>query len=188
VPVPRASTVRTGGFTLVELLAVVIVLSILAAVVVPSFAGAGEDAKVSTLRADLARLRAAIERYAAEHGARVPGVVKATDGASPPPSAGACAAAALAQLTQYTNAAGAASGTPGGAFVHGPYLRGDAFPANPFLVGAEAGELVCDTTESDLTAAPTADGSSGWKLYVRTGRLVANDATVLSGGRSTLGF
>ena len=56
------------GFTLVELLIVVIILSILAAIVVPQFASSTTDAKFSALDTNLGSLRAATELYYQQHG------------------------------------------------------------------------------------------------------------------------
>ncbi|MEQ8659776.1 MAG: prepilin-type N-terminal cleavage/methylation domain-containing protein, partial [Gammaproteobacteria bacterium] len=60
---------RTGGFTLVELLIVVIILAILAAIVVPQFSSATDDAKLSSLDTTLANVRAAVDLYYQQHGA-----------------------------------------------------------------------------------------------------------------------
>ena len=177
-----------GGFTLVELLVVVIILATLAALVVPSFGASGEDAKVSALRTDLSRLRRVVGRYAAEHGGRVPGAVQPGDGRTPPPNGASCRNAVLSQLFRYTDARGVASNTPGGAFRYGPYITKGQLPANPFMTGDAAAAILCDLVTTDLSATPTADGTTGWKLYVVTGRLVPNDATVLSDGRGTVGF
>ena len=43
-------TQNKNGFTLVELLIVVIILAVLAAIVVPQFGSSTEDAKISTLK------------------------------------------------------------------------------------------------------------------------------------------
>ena len=51
------------GFTLVELLIVVIILAIVAAIVVPQFASSTEDANVSSLDTTLVNMRTAIELY-----------------------------------------------------------------------------------------------------------------------------
>jgi general secretion pathway protein G len=54
---------RKGGFTLVEIMVVVIVIGILAATIIPKFMGATHDAKVATAKANIADLEAALERY-----------------------------------------------------------------------------------------------------------------------------
>lgn len=51
------------AFTLVELLIVVAILGILAAIAVPKFTDAGNEARTSATRAQLATLRSQIEIY-----------------------------------------------------------------------------------------------------------------------------
>ncbi|GAB4382517.1 MAG: hypothetical protein Kow0022_00200 [Phycisphaerales bacterium] len=65
-----------AGFTLVEILVVVIILGILAALVMPQFAGAVEDAEVETTRHELYKLRRALEVYKAVNNNELPNVVE----------------------------------------------------------------------------------------------------------------
>ncbi len=51
------------GFTLVEILIVVVILGILAAIVIPQFTNASSEAKQSSLRSNLQTLRSQIELY-----------------------------------------------------------------------------------------------------------------------------
>lgn len=57
-----------GGFTLVEVLIVVVVLGILAAVVVPQFATAADDAKGGNLASQLSVIQNQLELYKARNG------------------------------------------------------------------------------------------------------------------------
>jgi general secretion pathway protein G len=95
-----------AGFTLVELLIVVIILGILAAVVIPQFNTAAAESKEAALASNLATIRQAVELYKVQHNDSFPGSTIVT------------------QLTTTTDASGA-SGSK-----YGPYLR-NAFPANP---------------------------------------------------------
>jgi len=61
----RNSTSR--GFTLVEILIVVIILGILAAIVIPQFANASSDARTTNLRTSLANVRNQIEIFKTQH-------------------------------------------------------------------------------------------------------------------------
>jgi general secretion pathway protein G len=61
------------GFTLVELLIVLIVLGIIAAVVVPTFQSYTRQAKEAIAKDHLRTLRAIIEIYAAKNGGVAPG-------------------------------------------------------------------------------------------------------------------
>jgi general secretion pathway protein G len=56
------------GFTLVELLLVVTILGILAAVVVVNFAGQGEETRRNTTRASIAAIGTAIQAYEVRMG------------------------------------------------------------------------------------------------------------------------
>ncbi len=67
------------GFTLVELMIVVIIVGILAAVAIPMYQGATERAKASEAVAALGTIRGALRVYYAEHGTYVNGSF--TDGA-----------------------------------------------------------------------------------------------------------
>ncbi|MCS7336904.1 MAG: type II secretion system GspH family protein [Verrucomicrobiae bacterium] len=67
VPEPRA-------FTLLELLVVIAVIALLAALVLPTLARAKEKAKVLKVHAELYGIGLALQMYADDHGGRVPPV------------------------------------------------------------------------------------------------------------------
>jgi len=58
---------KRSGFTLVEILIVVVILGILAAIVIPQFTEASTEAKLSSLCTDLQTLRSQIELYKIQH-------------------------------------------------------------------------------------------------------------------------
>lgn len=103
------------GFTLVEILIVVVILGILAAIVIPQFSQASTEARESSLSSNLQAIRSQIELYKIQHNDVLP----------------ADAAALTAGLTTQTGWNGAAwvdlatSGT-----AYGPYMK--KVPANPF--------------------------------------------------------
>jgi general secretion pathway protein G len=101
------------GFTLVEILIVVIVLGILAAIVVPQFTDASTDAKLSALKTNLQIVRGQIQLYRVQHNETNPALDTFTD-----------------QMTKASKADGttAAPGTAG--FNLGPYLQ--SIPNNPY--------------------------------------------------------
>ncbi|MCZ6697395.1 MAG: type II secretion system protein [Planctomycetota bacterium] len=96
------------AFTLVELLIVVVILGILAAVVVPQFSDASGDAQLSSLSTNLQTIRGQIELYRLQHNSSYP-----TSNAT-----------LVTQLTTQTDISGG-SGTD-----YGPYLM--SMPNNPF--------------------------------------------------------
>jgi len=63
----RAIRTHKSGFTLVEILIVVIILGILAAIVIPQFTNASEDARKSSLTSQLQTLRSQVELYKLQH-------------------------------------------------------------------------------------------------------------------------
>jgi len=61
-----------SGFTLVEILIVVVILGILAAIVIPQFTDASTEAKFSSLRTDLQTMRSQLELYKIQHTDSLP--------------------------------------------------------------------------------------------------------------------
>ncbi len=62
----RDNNVAHRGFTLIEILIVVVILGILSAIIIPQFTDASEDANDATVRNQLQTLRGAIELYRLE--------------------------------------------------------------------------------------------------------------------------
>jgi len=54
---------KRAGFTLVEIMVVVVILGILAATIIPKFIGATGEAKVGAAKADIANMENALERF-----------------------------------------------------------------------------------------------------------------------------
>ncbi len=63
LPNARRSGTRQRGFTLVELMVVMLIISILLAIAVPSYISAIRSAREAALRQDLHTMRDAIEQY-----------------------------------------------------------------------------------------------------------------------------
>ena len=160
-----------SGFTLMEILIVVILLGILAMVVVPQITISSEDTKASTLQSNLGQLRSLLEIYYAQHNESYPGEIDHTDGVGAPSDA---AAAFVNQLTWYTKASGEASKSDKTNFQLGPYIKANSLPPNPFN---NSTAIVIDNSTTDLTArtVAAADETSGYKFFTITGVLIACD-------------
>jgi len=160
-----------SGFTLMEILIVVILLGILAMVVVPQITISSEDTKVSTLQSNLGQMRSLLEIYYAQHSETYPGEIDDADGAGAPTDA---AAAFVNQLTLYTKASGAASKTDKDTYPLGPYIKGTSLPPNPFN---NKNNVIVDNNVDDLTARTLSSGDDqfGYKFFVKTGVLIASD-------------
>ncbi|MFQ5601361.1 MAG: type IV pilin protein [Candidatus Krumholzibacteriia bacterium] len=158
------------GFTLVELLVVVIILGILAAVVVPQFTDHTNDARLATLDTNLAELRNAVELYYHQHNGRYPGQTDSNSGAEPAADASTSFAE---QLTMYTDVNGVTSATRDDTYKYGPYLRRDELPTNPFT---GSNSLLADASVNSL-GTDIFDGGSAWKFAVQIGKLIANDSS-----------
>jgi len=103
---------RRTGFTLVEILIVVVILGILAALVVPQFTSAGEQTRENSVKMDLFRIRQQIEIYKQQHG-DLPSLAHFAE-----------------QMTKATNSAGVVGEVGEEGFLLGPYLRD--IPRNPY--------------------------------------------------------
>ena len=59
----RPSRRQPAGFTLIEMMVVVVVIGVLAAMIIPNFMGTTHDAKVSAAKGSVAELESAVERF-----------------------------------------------------------------------------------------------------------------------------
>jgi type II secretion system protein G len=71
--VVKLSVKSVAGFSLVELMIVVAILGILAAIVIPQYTNQSQKAKEAAAKENLRILRDAIERYALKHNGVPPG-------------------------------------------------------------------------------------------------------------------
>ena len=137
------------GFSLIELVIVVVILGLISAMAIPRMTRGAGNAGRATLKGDLAVLRGAIELYRAEHEGGFP---SATTIAS--------------QLTSFTKIDGTDPQTTADVAagrVYGPYMS----KIPPLPVGAKKGKTGIDT----------ADGATvGWIYTAASGTIAANCA------------
>ena len=158
----HSRALRTKGFTLVELLIVVIILAILAAIVVPQFVASTDDAKLAALDSNLRNIRSAIALYNQQHGeypaANGDGTALANT-----------EAAFISQLTTFTTADGDSSATKDATHIYGPYLTRSSMPADPIMNVSTV--TVGNAGSLPLTATVT---TGGWLFDTVTGQFVMN--------------
>jgi general secretion pathway protein G len=153
---------KNTGFTLVEILIVVIILGILAAIVIPQFTEASNDARVSASISDLQTVRSQIELYKVQHLDAKPGSIVAADG-----SVTWTIENFKVQLMGKTDKLGNPSVAAGAL---GPYLQ--KFPANPFST-TEALSVAVVEVAADPTDTVVASGE-GWWFNPTTGNFGVN--------------
>ena len=149
-------TVRKGGFTLVEILIVVIILGILAAIVIPQFTSASQDARKNSLTSQLQTLRSQLELYKLQHLDQLPTTLV---GSTPDWTQ-------LVNKTDNTGATGTSTAYP-----FGPYLQ--SAPTNP-LNGANA--MLVVTADQTLGAAVTGGSNKGFIINSSNGKVWGTSA------------
>ena len=154
-----------SGFTLVEILIVVVILGILAAIVIPQFTGASTEAKESSLVSNLQSIRSQIELFKIQHNDLLPGETMDAIGTKTAADAVSFVNAMCLKTDQY-----GVEGT-GDTFRFGPYMK--KLPVNPF--SNATGETVVGTDLADDGAMVavgaskliTGGSASGWHfVYV----------------------
>ena len=140
---------KNSGFTLVEILIVVVILGILAAIVIPQFTQASTEARESSLASNLQTMRSQIELYKIQHSDDLPGL----GGLS-----------FIEALTQKSDI----NGDTGTAF--GPYLL--KIPVNPFATGTDPTTATAFTVTG---AAGTVGAANHWHFNTALSTLHAND-------------
>lgn len=175
---------KTKGFTLVELLIVVIILAILAAIVVPQFSAATTDAQESALDSNLSALRSAVELYKVQHGNSYPGALASNGGTCTAVKGTGLANSSQAfmdHLLLASDGNGNTCSIPDTTFRFGPYLR-KGIPADPITQkGSVVAEIV--TTATGAPIAPSA-ATGGWAYDTVSGQIVMNSNAVDSKGRA----
>jgi general secretion pathway protein G len=155
---------RQAGFTLVEILIVVIILGILAAIVIPQFATASEDARRNSLQSLLQTLRSQIELYRLQHlDENPPGLDTAglRDGS-----------VAWAEMIVKTDKDHTLN--PSGLF--GPYLQ--AMPVNLISTNLPADSVDVFVVTADVTpGGASGAGSAGWVFNRNNGKIWATSKT-----------
>lgn len=153
---------QARAFTLIEILVVVVLLGVIAAIVVPAIGRTANGARETTLAMNLNLLRRFIPVYTSQHKEVPPGYPDG-DTSSPP-----TAEAFIAQAKLASNGDGrtAERGTPG--YTLGPYLS--KIPANPFN-RLETLQVLAD--DEDFPALP--DNNNGWVYKAVTGEIRAGN-------------
>jgi general secretion pathway protein G len=146
---------RSSGFTLVEILIVVIILGILAAIVIPQFTNASQDARKNSLTSQLQTIRSQLSLASLQH----------LDLPSPDLKNGG--STSWDQLTVKTDN----QYNTGSLATFGPYLNNP--PVNSLNGGTEV-LVVSGTTDPAWDSAVTGAGSfTGWVFYPDTGKIYA---------------
>lgn len=167
----RDPRVLAKGFTLAEVVIVVIILGLLAVLVVPHLSTAANAEREASLRDDLHFLRTQVMVYQAQHNGIAPGYPDGDVTAQP------SQAVFVEQMTMYTDEAGNTSRTPSDVFKYGPYLQ--RIPKNTLNNNSNIRFVRPD---SDFPR--QAKGLDGWLYQPTTGTIAANvEGTDLYGVR-----
>jgi len=152
---PWRARIRQGeraekAFTLVEILIVVVILGILAAIAIPQFSEASSQARLNSLLGNLQTVRSQIELYKVQHGDLLPGQ------------------AAFGGNVTEADFVDTLMNDP----VYGSYLQ--RFPVNPYIADpSQRGAITC---VNDVSVLPTGGEGTGWWFNAATGEFRACSA------------
>jgi len=158
------------AFTLVEVLAVTVLLGILAAIVIPSVASSSTSAKGSALAVDLKLLRRFVLVYKGQHLEVAPGYPNGNTSETPTEDA------FVAQATLSSNAQGQTQPVGTSGFNRGPYMS--RIPVNPFN---EKSTFQMLSDDEDFPA--DADDTVGWIYKAATSEIRAGNSGSDSNGK-----
>jgi len=161
---------KARAFTLIEVLAVTVLLGVIAAIVIPAVANSGTAAKESALATDLQLLRRFILVYKAQHLEVAPGYPDGNTSAAPTEQA------FVDQATKASKATGETADTGTSGFNRGPYLS--KIPVNPFN-DKDTVQMLADG--ADFSA--DADDSHGWIYKAETGEIRPDNTGSNSSGK-----
>lgn len=146
------------AFTLVEILIVVVILGILAAIVIPQFTSASEEAQVGNVQTQLQTIRSQIELFRVRNNGKPPVLVGDTD------------TTAFVDFLRGTNASNAAlrvansQGNQQQVYMRTPAVN----PRNRSFIVAESANPVTDAAAEEAVA-----GGPGWFYNSDTGEFAA---------------
>ena len=161
---------RIAGFTLIEVIIVIVILGILAAVAAPQFVGSTHDAEEAILKEILMNWRNVIQRYYHEHESTYPGAVRGNGSGVPTADPDQAETANRRQLKKYTNKVGGVSVVLDRVnYPYGPYFPGK-LPENP-MNGRKLVKVVDTASPID---ASLIDDTTGWVYSKVTGEIRAN--------------
>ncbi|MBI9017445.1 MAG: prepilin-type N-terminal cleavage/methylation domain-containing protein [Phycisphaerae bacterium] len=138
---------KANAFTLVEILIVVIIIGILAAIVIPQFSSAAMESQEAMMMENLRVMRTQISIYRAQHDGMAPGYK----------GANLSEQNFIDQLTKFTDQNGNVDESKSDVFRYGPYLS--VIPENP-LTKASAVQVIQNA--DDMPAEPTGGNEIGW--------------------------
>ncbi len=149
-----------SGFTLVEILIVVVIMGILAAIVVPQFSQSSDDARFTSAIQNLQSMRGQVDLYRNQHEGRLPGDTTDSDDDT----------TFRDQMILPTNELGDRGAFGSVSFPYGPYLH-NQLPANPSNGSRKVKNV---TTFTALAPGGDTVGDPGWVYERSSGRIRIN--------------
>lgn len=143
---------KSKGFTLVEILIVVVILGVLAAIVIPAFSDATTETTLTNLQANLQTVRCQLQLYKVHHNELYPGQTVV---------GGDVAGDDFISAFTTTDING-----------HGPYAN--RMPVNPYI--EDAGNNTSITCVNNASASAAGTEGTAWWFNAATGEFRACDS------------